>query len=50
VLRHLVSDPLLPPDLVPSDWPGPALRTAYGAWDRRYRAVLQAWGRASRAS
>jgi phenylacetic acid degradation operon negative regulatory protein len=50
VLRHLVSDPLLPPDLVPDDWPGPALRTTYAAWDRRYRAVLQAWGRASRAS
>jgi phenylacetic acid degradation operon negative regulatory protein len=50
VLRHLVSDPLLPPDLEPDDWPGPALRAAYAAWDRRYRAVLQAWGRASRAS
>jgi len=45
VLRHLQSDPLLPPALLPADWPGPALRAGYAEWDRRYRDVLAAWGR-----
>jgi phenylacetic acid degradation operon negative regulatory protein len=50
VLRHLQADPLLPTELLPATWPGPALRSAYGAWDHGYRAVLRAWGRsASRA-
>ena len=35
-----------PPELLPADWPGPALRHAYDRWDRRYRAVLRTWGRA----
>ncbi len=46
VLRHLTADPLLPPDLLPAAWPGVALRRTYDRWDRRYRAVLRAWGRA----
>ena len=45
VLRLLQADPLLPADLLPGDWPGPGLRNAYDAWDRRYRSVLRAWGR-----
>jgi phenylacetic acid degradation operon negative regulatory protein len=48
VLRHLQSDPLLPIELLPDDWPGPGLRQTYGAWDRRYRDVLRAWGRSTR--
>ncbi|HEY4929421.1 MAG TPA: hypothetical protein VIH95_09760 [Acidimicrobiales bacterium] len=47
VLRHLQADPLLPASLVPDDWPAPGLRATYGEWDRRYRAVLRAWGRAT---
>jgi len=47
VLRHLQADPLLPPVLLPPDWPGARLREVYSAWDRRYRAVLQAWGRSA---
>ena len=50
VLRHLQSDPLLPPDLLPPDWPGPALRHAYGVWDGAYRGVLRAWGRSARTA
>jgi phenylacetic acid degradation operon negative regulatory protein len=46
VLRHLQADPLLPPDLVPSDWPGSSLRAAYGQWDTRYRTTLQEWSQA----
>ena len=50
VLRHLQSDPLLPTELLPADWPGRGLRDAYGAWDRRYRDVLRTWGRSTRSA
>ena len=50
VLRHLQSDPLLPIELVPDGWPAPILRTTYAEWDRHYRAVLRAWGRAAQAT
>jgi len=50
VLRHLQADPLLPSELLPSDWPGSSLRQAYREWDRRYRDVLRAWGRSSRST
>ena len=29
VVRHLLTDPVLPAELLPEDWPGAALRTAY---------------------
>ncbi|MEU5275690.1 PaaX family transcriptional regulator C-terminal domain-containing protein [Streptomyces asoensis] len=29
VVRHLLADPVLPPALLPADWPGPELRAAY---------------------
>jgi phenylacetic acid degradation operon negative regulatory protein len=29
MVRHLLTDPMLPGDLLPSGWPGPALRTRY---------------------
>jgi phenylacetic acid degradation operon negative regulatory protein len=29
MVRHLLSDPVLPPELLPDDWPGQALRLAY---------------------
>ncbi|MER6563325.1 PaaX family transcriptional regulator C-terminal domain-containing protein [Streptomyces sp. NPDC001027] len=29
VVRHLLADPVLPPALLPADWPGPVLRTVY---------------------
>jgi phenylacetic acid degradation operon negative regulatory protein len=45
VLRHLQSDPLLPPELLPPGWPGASLRTAYDGWDTRYRATLRDWSR-----
>ncbi|MGW1270413.1 PaaX family transcriptional regulator C-terminal domain-containing protein, partial [Streptomyces sp. NPDC002491] len=28
-VRHLLADPVLPPALLPADWPGPVLRTVY---------------------
>jgi phenylacetic acid degradation operon negative regulatory protein len=45
VLRHLAADPLLPPDLLPADWPGAQLRQVYDEWDAAYRGVLAAWHR-----
>ncbi len=29
IVRHLLTDPVLPAELLPSDWPGEALRAAY---------------------
>jgi phenylacetic acid degradation operon negative regulatory protein len=29
MVRHLLADPMLPDDLLPSGWPGPPLRTGY---------------------
>ena len=46
VLRHLQADPLLPPQLLPSNWPGACLRTTYDQWDARYRRTLRDWSRA----
>ncbi|MEW9549096.1 PaaX family transcriptional regulator C-terminal domain-containing protein [Nonomuraea sp. NPDC050783] len=40
VLRHLLADPLLPPELLPEGWPGAELRARYDAFDARYREVL----------
>ncbi len=37
VVRHLLTDPVLPPELLPTDWPGDELRAAYTG----YRAELR---------
>ncbi|GGW59837.1 hypothetical protein GCM10010350_50450 [Streptomyces galilaeus] len=34
VVRHLLADPVLPPELLPADWPGAALRAAYADFQR----------------
>ncbi len=34
VVRHLLADPVLPPALLPDDWPGEALRAAYAGYRR----------------
>ncbi len=47
VLRHLQADPLLPAELLPTGWPGTALREEYDRWDGEYRRVLRRWGRAA---
>jgi phenylacetic acid degradation operon negative regulatory protein len=49
VLRHLLADPRLPAELVPADWPGPALRHEYDRYDVAFRAVLSTWLRADGA-
>jgi len=35
----------LPAELLPSSWPGAALRDVYDDWDARYRATLRSWSR-----
>jgi phenylacetic acid degradation operon negative regulatory protein len=41
VVRHLLADPVLPAELLPANWPGPALRTAYTGYQRELtEAVL----------
>lgn len=37
VLRHLLADPLLPPELLPGNWPAEALRSAYDRYDQRFK-------------
>lgn len=34
VVRHLLADPVLPPGLLPDDWPGGELRAAYAGYRR----------------
>ncbi len=39
VLRHLQADPLLPPELVPKNWPGRLLRERYERFDAAFLAI-----------
>jgi phenylacetic acid degradation operon negative regulatory protein len=45
VLRHFQADPLVPDEVLPSDWPGGALRKDYDRFDRAYRALLREYFR-----
>lgn len=45
VLRHLVTDPLLPPELEPEGWPARRLREAYGAYLVDYQSGLRVFFR-----
>lgn len=42
VVRHLTADPLLPPELLPNDWPGAALRRAYADYQAELRVMAVA--------
>lgn len=44
VVRHLLADPVLPPELLPPDWPGTALRDAYTAYQREQSGQVRAPG------
>lgn len=46
VLRHLQSDPLLPADLLPAEWPGPSLRSAHTGWRQAFDVTWRAWATA----
>lgn len=45
VVRHLLADPVLPPELLPADWPGPDLRSAYTRHRRELIATALGSGR-----
>jgi phenylacetic acid degradation operon negative regulatory protein len=45
VLRHLLADPRLPDELVPSSWPGSDLRADYDRYDQAFKAVWRQWFR-----
>ncbi|MFI5795774.1 PaaX family transcriptional regulator C-terminal domain-containing protein [Streptomyces sp. NPDC051677] len=40
VVRHLLTDPVLPPDLLPADWPGTALRAAYAEYQAEVAGAM----------
>ncbi len=42
-IRHLRADPLLPHELLPNSWPGPALRGRLAAFDRELGRTLQSF-------
>jgi phenylacetic acid degradation operon negative regulatory protein len=44
VLRHLLLDPVLPPELLPEDWPGGDLRARYVAFSSTFAATLREYG------
>jgi phenylacetic acid degradation operon negative regulatory protein len=41
VVRHLRDDPLLPAVLLPADWPGDELRSAYDGYEAAFQAALR---------
>ena len=45
--RHLTLDPLLPPQLLPNDWPGDELRRRYDAYQANFAATWRDWYRSS---
>lgn len=46
VIRHLTTDPLLPAELLPDDWPGTAFRRAFRAFDDGVTETWRRWYRA----
>ncbi|MGW2517282.1 PaaX family transcriptional regulator C-terminal domain-containing protein [Streptomyces sp. NPDC001617] len=40
VVRHLLTDPVLPPELLPARWPGTALRDAYAEYRREFTGAI----------
>jgi len=41
ILRHLLIDPVLPPELLPEDWPGADLREQFARFEQDYAARLR---------
>lgn len=48
VVRHLLADPVLPPELAPAGWPAQALREAFDRFDAGFKATWRAWYRGFR--
>lgn len=45
VLRHLVADPVVPPEVAPVEWPAVELRSAYRKYEAAFRVELAAFFR-----
>lgn len=45
VVRHLVADPDLPPELVDDDWPAATLRTGFRRFDTAFKETWRTWYR-----
>ncbi|MFE2583401.1 PaaX family transcriptional regulator C-terminal domain-containing protein, partial [Streptomyces sp. NPDC059378] len=45
VVRHLLADPVLPAELLPDDWPGAALRSAYTDYQGELARTVRKHGR-----
>lgn len=43
VVRHLLADPLLPPELAPPAWPAEELRQAFARFDAGFKDTWRAW-------
>ena len=43
VLRHMQADPLMPPELLPEDWPGGAMRSEYATYARVFARRWRTW-------
>jgi phenylacetic acid degradation operon negative regulatory protein len=41
MVRHMVTDPILPADLLPARWPGPDLRATYADYQREMNEVAR---------
>ncbi|EFL20680.1 hypothetical protein SSOG_00392 [Streptomyces himastatinicus ATCC 53653] len=41
MLRHLLTDPVLPDELLPRGWPGAELRARYDAFETDFRGLLR---------
>ncbi|HEX4863052.1 MAG TPA: PaaX family transcriptional regulator C-terminal domain-containing protein [Acidimicrobiales bacterium] len=41
MVRHFRDDPVLPPDLLPGDWPGEVLRKAYSSYETELSELLR---------
>jgi phenylacetic acid degradation operon negative regulatory protein len=46
-LQHVRVDPLLPAAMLPRDWPGARLRSAYRNHQARFDGVVSNWSRAA---
>jgi phenylacetic acid degradation operon negative regulatory protein len=46
-LRHIGTDPLLPAELLPPDWPGGGLRARYAEYQLAFDGVARDWFRAA---
>jgi phenylacetic acid degradation operon negative regulatory protein len=44
VIRHLLVDPCLPPELLPPDWPGDELRHRFREFNATFARRLREYG------